>query len=169
MSDLKPMLDTLYETMEGNDIAEQYHDRHGIQSAGILTVYEDEKAALLAEHLRERIEGKVVIEIGGGIGLLGCYLAEYAKRVIVMEADPTWMSAFVFVLYQRKPKNLSYVFGAAEEFAGMIRGDVALFCTHSGHNAMNRAASLFAPEVIDVYAEIGFAGILGDRIVEPQP
>lgn len=156
MSELAEMLDYFYEQMEGSELAEAYCDRHGIDSCGILTVYDDEKAALLAEHLRERIAGKVIVEIGAGIGLLACYLAEHAAKVIAIEADPSWMSSFVIALYQKKPKNLTYIFGVAEELAGMVRGDIALFCTHSGHKSMRHAASMFAPEVIDVYSELGF-------------
>jgi hypothetical protein len=49
---------------------------------------------------------------------------------------------------------VSYLFGAADEFAGLLKADVALFCTHSGVALMKAAGRLFAPEVIDVYGEI---------------
>lgn len=151
---LGKMLDFIYHEMEGSEDAERYSERHGIKSAAILTVAHDETAYLIASHLAKRIEGRVVIEIGGGIGLLGCHLAQYARRVYCIEANPMWAWTFATVLLKHKPKNLSYLFGAADEFVGRIRGGVALFCTHSGKQDMQRAGLRFADEVIDVYGEI---------------
>lgn len=150
---LSPMLDRYYTDMDGNEALEAYHARHGTQSARILTVVDDERAGLIVDFLRERIEGKVVVEIGGGIGLLACHMATCAKQVICFETDPGWMSCFVHVLYRRKPPNLTYIFGRAEELS-FIRADVAIFVTCSGHNAMRAVASKFAPVVIDVHAEL---------------
>lgn len=153
MVDLSQLISELYESVEGSESAQRYYDRHGIESLGVLTVYEDERADLIAEHLAEIINGKIVVEIGAGIGLLACHLAMRARRVYAIEADPTWMSCFVAALYERKPKNLTYIFGAAED-APHLYADVALFCTHSGRDAMRKAASRFAPIVIDVYGEL---------------
>lgn len=151
-------LDAYYEEMEGSLMVEHYHERHGTQSAGILTVYDDERAALIVEHLRPRIEGKIVVEVGAGIGLLACHLAGVARRVYAIEVDPAWTSCFLAVMYAKKPANLTFIFGRAEE-APHIAADVALFCTHSGHTALYNAAARFAPEIIDVYSEIGFRGV----------
>jgi hypothetical protein len=153
MSEVSQLLSSAYEAFEGSEAAEGYYDRHGIESLGVLTVYDDERADLIANHLGEMIDGKIVVEIGAGIGLLACHLAMRARRVYAIEADPTWMSCFVAAIYERKPKNLTYIFGAAEE-APHIAADVALFCTHSGRDAMRKAASRFAPVVIDVYGEL---------------
>lgn len=157
MTDLAPTLSAYYEAMDGNAALEEYHQRHGTESALILTVYDDEKAALITDVLRERIEGKIVVEVGAGIGLLACHLATVARRVYAIEADPSWMSCYVHVLYRKKPKNLTYIFGTADE-APPLSADVALFCTLSGRESLYRAASRFAPTVIDVYAEV-----LGNR------
>lgn len=151
---IETRLDAVYNAMEGNEMAEEYSLRHGLESAAILTVYNDERAALIAQHLAPRISDKTVIEIGGGIGLLGMHLAEFAKRVFVIEAQPSWSWVFVGCLYARKPKNMNYLFGAASEFKGLVHGDIALFCTYSGHKSMSAAARSFAPVVIDVYKEI---------------
>lgn len=131
----------------------EYHERHGTRSACILTVTNDEKAAQIAEYLRERIEGKIVVEVGAGIGLLACHLAHVAKRVYAIELDPAWSSVFVAFLYRHKPANLTFVFGRAED-APHVAADVAVFCTHSAQAELTRAASRFAPVVIDVYEEI---------------
>jgi SAM-dependent methyltransferase len=151
--DIKEILETYYAAMEDSTMADAYHERHETESALILTNYDDEHANLVVEYLRERIEGKVVVEIGAGIGLLACHLAYVARKVYAIEVDPAWTSCFLAALYAKKPPNLTFIFGKAEE-APPICADVALFCTHSGHAAMYRSASLFAPVVIDVYAEL---------------
>jgi hypothetical protein len=131
-----------------------FADRHSIVAASVLTVCDDDLAAGIASMVGPRIEGRTVVEIGGGIGLLACHLAGYAKRVYCIEANPLWSSVFVRMLFARKPKNLSYLFGAASEFAGQFNADVALFCTHSGIESMTAAGHLFAPLVVDVYGEM---------------
>lgn len=151
--DISAMLEKYYNTMDGSSALNGYHERHGTESACILTVYDDERAALILDYLRPRIEGKVVVEIGAGIGLLACHLATAARRVYAIEVDPAWTSIFLACLYAKKPKNLTFIFGAAED-APPIAADVALFCTHSGHAALYQAASRFAPEIIDVYSEL---------------
>lgn len=151
---LNKLLEEAYNEFEGSEVLEAYSERHGIESAGVLTVADDEMAGLLAQHLAPQVKGKIVVEIGGGIGLLSLHLGRYAKRVYCIEASPVWSSCFLAALLAVKPKNVSYLFGAADEFAGQIKGDVAIFCTHSGLKSMKKAASLFAPKVIDVYGEM---------------
>lgn len=154
MHDLHQTLNRASFVMEETPEACGYSDRHNIQAAAVLTICEDRMAAELAEWLAPSIKGKVVIEIGGGIGLLALHMAEYAEKVWCIEANPLWSSAFVHMLYQKKPKNVSYLFGAADEFAGQITGDVALFATHSGIKSMLAVGRLFAPTVIDIYGEM---------------
>lgn len=152
--DIKYLLRHASREIEDSGAAQAYFDRHGIDAASFLTVADDETAGLLAEHLSPRIRGRVVVEIGGGIGLLALHLSAFAKRVFCIEANPMWATSFVATFFDVKPKNVSYLFGAADEFAGLIHGDVALFCTHSGVASMTAAAKLFAPTVIDVHGEI---------------
>jgi hypothetical protein len=151
---IQTLLEQVYEMREGCEDLQGYIARHGIQSAGVLTVYTDEVAGLIAERLAPRIEGRTVVEIGGGIGLLACYLGRYAKRVYCIEANPDWAGIFANILLKIKPKNVSYLFGAADEFSGMFGADIAVICTHSGLESMKRAALMFAPEVVDVYGEL---------------
>lgn len=152
--DLRETLSAVYEAMEGSDAAEQYSERHGIASAAVLTVIDDEMAYQIAAHLAPRIEGKTVVEIGGGIGLLAMHMGHIAKRVYCIEANPMWSWVFAGVLLKQKPRNVSFLFGAADEFLGCIRGDVAIICTHSDVTGMKLVAAQFAPEVIDVYGEL---------------
>jgi tRNA G37 N-methylase Trm5 len=154
MSELSRDLDAIYSAMEGSDASLDYSERHGIASAACLTVLDDETAGLIAEHLAPRIEGKTVIEIGGGIGLLSLHLGQFAKRVYCIEANPMWSWTFAGVLLHTKPKNVSYLFGSADEFLGVVKGDVAIYCTHSDVMGMRLVAAQFAPLVIDVYGEI---------------
>jgi predicted RNA methylase len=154
MHDLSPLLDKVYQTLGTSSVMEAYMTRHNIQAQPVLTVYDDETAAEIAAHLAPRIEGKVVVEVGGGIGLLACHLGLYAKRVYCIEANPVWAWSFVAALLEAKPKNVSYLLGSADEFVGRIKGHVALFCTHSGVDDLRRVGGRFADEVIDVYGEI---------------
>lgn len=151
---LSDALDRVYEKMEGSELSEQYSSRHGINSAAVLTIYDDDTAARVAEYLAPRIEGRTVVEIGGGIGLLAFHLGQYAKRVYCIEANPMWSWTFAICLLAKKPKNVSYLFGSADEFVGRIRGNVALFCTHSDVAGMKKIASRFGDEVIDIWGEI---------------
>lgn len=154
MSELSAMLDDVYNEMEGSELSLDYSGRHGIGSAAVLTVTDDETAGLIAERLRPRIAGKTVVEIGGGIGLLSLHLGHIAKRVYCIEANPVWSWLFVGTLLAQKPKNVSFLFGAADEFVGAIKGDVALYCTHSDVKGMGLVAAQFAPTVIDFYSEL---------------
>lgn len=166
--DLGEMLDFYYESLSGSEVVRDYHDRHGTESALILTVIDDDHARNITEQLRDRVEGKVIVEVGAGIGLLACHLATVARRVYAIDTDPAWASSFLAVLYKTKPRNLTFIFGLAEE-APPIAADVALFCTHSGHAALYRAASRFAPTIIDVYAEILGAHDPSPETEEPTP
>lgn len=154
MATINEQLDDIYQAMEGSQASLDYSERHGVQSAGVLTVTEDETAHLIAERLRPRIEGKTVVEIGGGIGLLALHMGRIAKRVFCIEANPMWSWTFAGTLLAEKPRNVSFLFGSADEFLGCIKGDVALFCTHSGVAPMGLVAAQFAPLVIDVYGEM---------------
>jgi hypothetical protein len=131
-----------------------YSERHGIHAAPFLTVTTNEAAALTAQRLAPRIQDKVVVEIGGGLGLLALHMGVYAKRVFCIEANPVWAAGFARILMERKPPHVSYLFGTAAEFADYIHADVALFLTHSGVAQMRQAAERFAPEVIDLYGEL---------------
>jgi hypothetical protein len=65
-----------------------------------------------------------------------------------------WAAAWTQILLEKKPKHMSYLFGAADEFVGCIRGDVAIVCTHSDVASLKLIGQQFAPQVIDVYGEI---------------
>ena len=154
MTEINRMIQTVYEAMEGSDASNSYSERHGIASAAVLTVTSDDEAGAIAERLAPRIEGKTVIEIGGGIGLLALHMGMIAKRVYCIEANPMWSWCFAGVLLQNKPRNVSFLFGSADEFVGSIKGDVAIYCTHSDVVGMGLVAAQFAPTVIDVYGEL---------------
>lgn len=131
-----------------------YAQRHGIRSAPLLTIVDFETAVLIAERLEPRIRDKVVVEIGGGLGLAAVAMGAFARRVYCIDANPLWAHGFTQLLLQRKPKNVSYLFGAAAEFMDYIRADVAVLLTHSDVAGMMATAARFAPETIDVYGEM---------------
>jgi hypothetical protein len=151
---LKPVLDGIYQAMEGLEASRAYSDRHGIASAAVLTVIDEKMAAAMAYYLAPRIEGKTVVEIGGGIGLLALHMGRFAKRVYCIEANPMWSWTIAGTLLAVKPRNVSFLFGAADEFLGAIRGDVAVYCTHSDVKGMGLVGAQFAPEVVDVYGKM---------------
>ncbi len=148
------MANEVCRAFEDSDMALRYSQRHGIASQAVLTVTNDDTADLIASHLEPRIAGKTVVEIGGGLGLLSLHMGAIAKRVYCIEANPIWSVLFAMELYHQKPKNVSFLLGAADEFVECIKADVALFCTHSGVESMRLVATQFAPEVIDVYGEL---------------
>jgi predicted RNA methylase len=152
--ELQRLLSGVYEKMEGSGPSLKFSERHNINSAAILTVIDDETADALVEHLADRIAGKTVVEIGGGIGLLSLHMGHVAKRVYCIEANPMWSWTFAQVLLHQKPKNVSFLFGSADEFVGMVRADVAVICTHSDVQGMRLVAAQFAPVVVDVYGEL---------------
>lgn len=152
--DWRNLFGAVYEAMDGSQASLDYSERHGVASAAVLTVTSDEMADLVAEHLATRIEGKTVVEIGGGIGLLALHLGQYAKRVYCIEANPMWSWVFAGTLLHQKPRNVSFLFGTADEFVGTIKGDVAIYLTHSDVKGMGLVAAQFAPIVIDVHGEI---------------
>lgn len=147
---IQPLMDMMEDYLP----EQAYDERHQITAAPKLTILDDEYAGLIAASLAPRITDKVVIEIGGGFGLLACHLGLYAKKVFCIEVNPIWSWLFLMTLYTHKPQNVSFLFGAADEFADLIHGDVALFCTHSGVAAMTETAQRFAPTVIDFYGEV---------------
>ena len=101
-TELSHTLDAIYTAMDGSDSSAAYSERHGIASAAVLTVLDDNHAMLIAEHLRPRIEGKTVVEIGGGIGLLAMHMGLIAKRVYCIEANPMWSWTFAEMLLNKK-------------------------------------------------------------------
>jgi 2-polyprenyl-3-methyl-5-hydroxy-6-metoxy-1,4-benzoquinol methylase len=154
MSDNRRMLSEMNEIMRMSAEYSAFAERHNIRSETILTVVEDETAELLCERLAPRIAGKTVVEIGGGIGSLALAMASVARRVYCIEANPIWAAYWTQILLEKKPRNMNYLFGAADEFVGSIRGDVAVVCTHSDVASLKLIGQHFAPQVIDVYGEI---------------
>jgi len=148
------MLSEVRELMQMSQAYSAYAERHNIWSAPNLTVIEGETAELICERLAPRIAGKTVVEIGGGIGILSLAMASVAARVFCIEANPTWAAIWTQIMVEKKPKNLSYLLGAADEFVGCIRGDVAVICTHSDIQGLKLVGRQFAPEVVEVYGEL---------------
>lgn len=147
-SDTETIIDMAYECLEGCEDLLKYHERHGTPSMLILTQHCPDVAQRTAALLRDRIEGKNVIEIGAGVGFLAVEMARYAKSVVAIEADPAWSWVFTRSLYRHKPTNLTWIFGSAEHMIGTITGDVAVILTHSGIEEMRQIGLAFAPDVL---------------------
>jgi predicted RNA methylase len=154
MSEVNRMLDTVRRTLESSQAYESYSERHNIRSATILTVTDAEIAASITGRIEDPVRDKVVVEIGGEIGLLSLYMGAVASRVYCIEANPVWAASFTHLLLEMKPKNVSYIFGAADQFVGSIKADVAVICTHSDVVGMKATGGQLAKEVIDVSGEL---------------
>lgn len=133
---------------------ERFAERHNIRALPRLTVTDFEMAATIADRLAPRIQGKTVVEIGGGIGMLSVAMGAIAQRVYCIEANPLWSMTFAQFLLEKKPRNVSFLCGAADEFLGCIKGDVAVICTNSDVAGMKLIGAQFAKTVIDVYGEM---------------
>jgi hypothetical protein len=94
------------------------------------------------------------------VGFLAIEMARHASSVVAIESDPGWSWVFTQTLYRKKPPNLTWIFGTAESVADMVRGDVAIICTRSGHRAMRAVAERMAPRVHFV---------LGEPVASPGP
>lgn len=145
---IEAAIEGTYDALEGSEEAERYHGRHGIRSLGILTVSSMRAARLEADKLRPHVEGKSVVEVGAGAGLLSFELARIARRVTAIEVDPAWTAVYLEHLYKHKPPNLTWVFGRAEEVALWLRADVAVVYTCSDIQGMKAIAGRMAPLVI---------------------
>ncbi len=120
--------------------------RLGVESAGILTITRAAEAFKRSCELSEHIRGKVVVEIGAGVGLLALAMAKIAKHVYAIEADPAWSWVFVEHLRRHMPRNLTWIFGRAQEIP--LRADVAVIFTRSDVSGMLAAGAEKAPKVL---------------------
>ncbi len=141
-------IEMIYETLEGKYYVDRYHKRHKTKSCLILTMAKVQKARKAAERIKNKIRGKVVAEIGAGVGYFAIEMAMYAKKVIAVEVDPAWSWYFVEHLYKEKPNNLVWIFGDAKEIVEYINVDLAVICTRSGLEDMRKIARKIAPEII---------------------
>jgi len=141
-------IDRVYEDGYGPGDQEDCADRHGVQSAGILTIATPQAAELVARAILPFVRGKTVVEIGSGVGFLALELAKHARQVFAIEASPAWSWAFTKHLFRAKPPNLTWIFGAAESVAGGVCAEVAVVRTRSACCQMVALAETFAPVVV---------------------
>ena len=150
---ISDQINMVYDALEGFEDLAEYHERHGNPSLLVLTQHSPQIAQEAARLLRPDIENKNVIEIGAGVGFLAIEMAKYAKSVIAFEVDPAWTWIFTKSLYRHKPVNLSWIFGDAKQFVGIIRGDIAIVFTRSGIDELKNIAKEMAPKVIMPFQE----------------
>jgi hypothetical protein len=137
------------QSLVGDSDDERAHDqRTGTRSKHYLTMLSREDTDWIVVHLRDRIRGKDVIEIGAGVGVLACELAKHARRVFAVEADPGWNWAFVRHLYRHKPNNLTWIFDNAQALVGLLHVDVAVVVTGSDSANLRTLGGQFAPDVV---------------------
>lgn len=151
---LNDAIERIYETFDGSREAQNYHDRHGIESLGVLTVGSVSEAKDACAPFVDAIRGKTVVEIGAGVGLLSMEIALHAAKVFAIEADPAWTFAYIGFLHRQKPKNLTWIFGSADEVADTIRADVAVIRTRSGVRSMVALGERMAETIVLSTCEI---------------
>jgi hypothetical protein len=125
-----------------------YDEKHGIGSKHFLTMTKSEDTDWIMARIKDRIAGKIVVEIGAGVGIMALELAEYAKKIYAIEADPAWSWAFMRHLYSTKPTNLTWILDSAVNLVDVIYADVAIVVTGSDELYLRELAGKFAPEVI---------------------
>ena len=133
----------------------RYQERIGVTAAHIATIVRPENTTWMMERMRSRIEGKVVVEIGAGLGILAVEMARVAKRVFAIDSDPEFTASFVMSLYQDRPSNLTFIFDTAQGvlasgIAAAIDADVAVVVTGSDDDGMRQLARAFVREPSDV-------------------
>lgn len=146
-------INAIYQDMEGLKSAEEFHTKHMTPSCGVITVFQKKRVMDIMDKISTDIYGKTIIEVGAGVGLLAIAMATISKRVYAIESDPAWSWAFTKILYEIKPPNLTFIFGKAENMVGILKADVAVLVTRSGHIEMQNVARQIADKVIDVYEQ----------------
>ena len=129
------------------DDRKEYDIRVDVESKHFLTVTRPEDAIWIIAKLGERLIDKTVVEIGAGVGVFAMQAAAIAKHVYAIEADPAWSWTFVRDLYQKKPRNLTWILDCAENLVGIIRADLAIVITGSAEDYLRELASEFAEDV----------------------
>jgi SAM-dependent methyltransferase len=125
-----------------------YDERMGVKSKHYLTMVTAADTEWIITRIKDRIAGRVVVEIGAGIGVLAIEMAKYAHRVYAIEVDPAWTWLFARRLYREKPENLTWIFDRAENLIPFAKCDVAIVVTGSDEERLRYIAGTYAPEVI---------------------
>jgi hypothetical protein len=146
-------LNAIYQDIEGLKSAEEFHAKHMTPSCGVITVFQKKRVMDIMNIISSSIYGKTVVETGAGVGLLAIAMATISEKVYAIESDPAWSWAFTKIMYEIKPPNLTFIFGKAENMVGILKADVAVIVTRSGHKEMQNVARQLADKVIDVYQE----------------
>lgn len=137
----------IYNTVEGDEERVRFSERNGINSLSILTVLSFSEASKITDYLMPHILGRTVVEVGAGVGWLALAMAEVAEYVYAVEADPAWSWVFTQHLYSFKPRNLTWIFGNAEDLNNRLRVPVGVVVTCSNVEGMVRIAKRLADEV----------------------
>lgn len=146
-------INAIYEDLDGYAAAEKFHAKHMTPSCEVITISDRQQVKNILSQIKKDIEGKIIVEIGAGVGLLALGMATIAKEVYAIESDPAWSWAFTKILYGIKQPNLTFIFGKAETMIGKLKVDVAIIVTRSGHAELQSIGRQLANKVIDVYEQ----------------
>lgn len=137
------------------ELREGFEKRSGIRTRHIATVAVPENATWMIQAMRHRLLGKVVVEIGAGLGVLAVEMAKLARRVIAIESDPQWTATFVEQLYLQKPRNLMWICDNAQHvldsgIGAALRADIAVVVTGSDEVRLRALAERFVCSSLNV-------------------
>jgi ribosomal protein L11 methylase PrmA len=154
------MLDhhTFYSRRQADIVAferRRYQERVGVKAAHICTIVTPENTTWMMAKMLPRIAGKVVVEIGAGLGILAVEMARHAARVFAIDSDPQFTASFANALYQKRPPTLTWIFDTAEGvlasgLAAAMKADIAVLVTGSDEVGLCKIAASFVASPSDV-------------------
>ena len=126
----------------------RYQERMGVKAAHICTIVRPENTRWMMAKMLPRIAGKVVVEIGAGLGILAVEMARHASRVFAIDSDPQFTASFADALYQKRPPTLTWIFDTAEGviasgLASAMKADIAVVVTGSDEAGLCKLAQAF--------------------------
>jgi len=100
--------------------------RQGWSEIGI-SIFRDTGAPLEQMRLRERVDGRTVLEIGCNSGFLSSAIAEHAESVTGFDLDPYMVAVAQIVADQLVRSDVDFMTSGFEEFQGNMTFDAVLF------------------------------------------
>ena len=121
-------------------------------SEHILTFTDWRDASRVAGKLKDLVEGRKVIEVGAGVGLLAAELGKYADLVLAVELDPLWAYGYfryVYPVVLREKRPVLYMVGDAFIMGEIgARFDVGIYAGKSKAGEFTRLLSGIAGTVV---------------------
>lgn len=148
MTDFENKIESIYDWAHDPNNMSKIENCHSGDYSLILTNYNKEKVEKEVSKYKFYLNGKDVIEIGAGIGLLAIEVAKFAKYVYAFELDPAWSWIFVTENFYDKPDNMSFIFGDVRDFAYVLNVDLVIIYAYASKKYFTNIAKIFASSII---------------------